>query len=570
MNFTNQSFFKKFAVMIILLTLFLFGNISIAASKTPQCLPPVQSVKVNEHVTIQASGGTGQYVWTAKEGNPSTGSGSEFTTSFSSIGRKQIVVKSGRKQTCIVNVFDANYSSSCDNNGTCSIKIIQPFKFSGRPRSSSSPVRPIDLNITTTIKDPLNFLQNGKVLTDGAIISAFKPILVADAGIPRTIESGGPSGSPDPGGPIGETEPSGPIGITEPGGPSGEWNETGGVYDTPPIDFSNQCGSKDFIPSLFASKKERGFILKMGVCAQSGNLSIEGFRCDKNVCYPPQNVLTANVKVEKTYNLKVKLIAEKGNYKDKGSEVLNFETPLIPIKISSQKKIAINSPPVNKISYKQNNSKSNSEFILSADGSYDSDKRPKSLTYNWSLLEKPSGSKAKIVDASSKDVILQPDVKGKYKVKLTISDGLDQTFNTIALDVSETSASTIQTPIDNKFSVLCNQGKICKAVLTQNSSVKINYELNASSTENTIISFYNVPKGITLKSDPPFLKPEQKMGKIIIFSSADILPGKYQSIVRFKQGSKFVEALIQIEIIQQSFPPFPPTVEILPPLSPDF
>jgi hypothetical protein len=565
------SFFKIAVITIfqaVFWGLFFLGNINIsdAAESKLQCLPPVQSVKINEPVTIKVSGGSGVYQWSVKEGNPSSGSGAEFTTSFNSLGRKNILVKGGGKVTCVVNVFDANYNYSCNDNGTCSIKIIQPFKLG--PYTGKSPVRPIDLDFTVTIKDSFNLVQDGRILTDGSLISSKKPILLADA-LPRTTEPGGPSGGTGPAGPIGKEEPAGPIGVTEPGGPSGEWNETGGVYDTPPVDFSDKCGSQDFIPTLYAAKKERGFVLKMGVCAKPGDLVIEGFKCSKSgnrfICNPPStNQLTSQVKIERTYNIQVKLIAEKGN-KNKSSEVLNFSTPLIPVKISAQKKIAINSSPVPKISSKQNDLKDG--YILSADASFDPDRRPKPLSYNWSVIEKPPGSNAIVNNPYSKIAVLKPDIKGKYKVKLTASDGLDDISSIILLDAGGASIiqPTTSLPVSNdKLSVLCNFGKICKTTLTQNGSAQINYNISSGSEDNTIISFYNIPQGITLTSKPSFLKPGQKSGQIIVSASNSTLPGKYTSIVRFRQGSKFIELPIEIEVINTRFPPLPPTVEILP------
>lgn len=562
MNRLNKKLSKFFIGISVLIILAYFHKAELKSANL-QCSPEIQSAKVNEKVTIKALGGSGKYEWTAKEGNPSVGSGVEFTTSFSSIGKKKVFLKSGGKIiSCLVNVFDVNYTHSCGNNGTCSIKIIQPFKLMGE----SSPIRPIDLDITATIKNSINLWQDGKILTDGHLVSAVKPIY-ADA---RTTEPGGPSGSPGEAGPEGETEPGGPIGVTEPAGPSGEWNETGGVYDTPPIDFSDKCGAKDFTPTLFASKKEKGFILKMGVCAKPGNLSIQGVSCQNNTCYLPKNLLSTNIKIEKTYYLQVKLFAEKSGGAQKGSEVLNFQTPLIPVKISTQKKVVINRPPEPEVSLADSSSIKVNQNIKLSSLSKDPDLRPnKSLEQKWLILKKPQGSQAQISKQDSSSAYFIPDKPGKYEVALLVNDGLDVAKKVITLDVASSQNTFGSAPIKQQLSLKCNgSSDSCYVKMSANAQKTIS--ITPESQDNTnIVNFklFNIPKGINASLSSNSTNINQPV--TLTIKTSYLPSGTYSFVIQASQGAKVKEQFIYVNIVEPSYK-IPPEVEILPPLPPGF
>lgn len=71
------------------------------------CAPGTQSIYVNQPATFAAVGGTGTYSWNATGGSPATGAGTSFSTQYSSVGQKSVVVTSGDKQaTCVVMVQD--------------------------------------------------------------------------------------------------------------------------------------------------------------------------------------------------------------------------------------------------------------------------------------------------------------------------------------------------------------------------------------------------------------------------------------------------------------------------------
>lgn len=69
------------------------------------CSPAFQSAATGQQAEISATGGSGSYTWSAPGGTPSTGSGSDFSTSYSVSGIKRVVVASaGKYVTCTVNV----------------------------------------------------------------------------------------------------------------------------------------------------------------------------------------------------------------------------------------------------------------------------------------------------------------------------------------------------------------------------------------------------------------------------------------------------------------------------------
>ncbi|OGM57247.1 hypothetical protein A3A50_00530 [Candidatus Woesebacteria bacterium RIFCSPLOWO2_01_FULL_38_20] len=72
------------------------------------CSPAFQTININQATTLFASGGQSPYTWSVSPtGNPSFGTGSSFTTSFSSTGLKIVSVSSSDGQTsgCQISVL---------------------------------------------------------------------------------------------------------------------------------------------------------------------------------------------------------------------------------------------------------------------------------------------------------------------------------------------------------------------------------------------------------------------------------------------------------------------------------
>jgi hypothetical protein len=58
------------------------------------------------------------------------------------------------------------------------------------------------------------------------------------------------------------------------------------------------------------------------------------------------------------------------------------------------------------------------------DGTLSSDSGGANLDYRWALIYAPRGSQAIIISSSDPQASFEADVAGKYKVKLTVNNGL--------------------------------------------------------------------------------------------------------------------------------------------------
>jgi hypothetical protein len=71
--------------------------------EAPSCSPSTQNAIVGQTVNFSATGGNGSFSWSAPNGNPVTGSGSAFHTSYSTAGTRTVTVTSnGLTDQCIV------------------------------------------------------------------------------------------------------------------------------------------------------------------------------------------------------------------------------------------------------------------------------------------------------------------------------------------------------------------------------------------------------------------------------------------------------------------------------------
>lgn len=112
-------------------------TVNVVSSQALACAPTSQSTQVNQNVTLNASGGTGTYQWSGG-GTPANGSGSSFTTRFSSRGAKSVGVSSGSGiDICTVNVSGAG-------NDEEPIPPPIPPPPSSTPTPTPSPSPPID------------------------------------------------------------------------------------------------------------------------------------------------------------------------------------------------------------------------------------------------------------------------------------------------------------------------------------------------------------------------------------------------------------------------------------------
>ena len=86
--------------------------------------------------------------------------------------------------------------------------------------------------------------------------------------------------------------------------------------------------------------------------------------------------------------------------------------------------------------------------VVRLDGSSSYDLDGDSISYRWTFLLKPSGSKATLLQSSSVQPEFTPDVEGRYKFKLVVSDGK---IDSLAAEVSviATAGSENAVPIAN-------------------------------------------------------------------------------------------------------------------------
>lgn len=90
------------------------------------CAPPDQTVNVGVMATMNATGGTGTYSWSAPGGSTAAGVGSTFSTSYASSGSYVVTVGSGAQTaTCRVSVPQPPVNSCAGTNASI-LDLIQP------------------------------------------------------------------------------------------------------------------------------------------------------------------------------------------------------------------------------------------------------------------------------------------------------------------------------------------------------------------------------------------------------------------------------------------------------------
>lgn len=97
------------------------------------CSPSSQQVNINQTAAFSATGGSGSYQWSALNSNQSSGSGSNFSTSYASPGLKTVTVSSGGQTvSCGVTVVSNPQTLICSANKTnTDINVPVVFTVSG-------------------------------------------------------------------------------------------------------------------------------------------------------------------------------------------------------------------------------------------------------------------------------------------------------------------------------------------------------------------------------------------------------------------------------------------------------
>lgn len=86
-----------------------FGSVASAQVADLVCTPATQNVTLGGTATVNATGGTGSYTWSAPELDVTNPTGSGFIANYATTGTKTITVMSGNDTaTCTVHVLAAS------------------------------------------------------------------------------------------------------------------------------------------------------------------------------------------------------------------------------------------------------------------------------------------------------------------------------------------------------------------------------------------------------------------------------------------------------------------------------
>ncbi len=102
--------------------------------QTLTCNPQSQSGNVWSNMNFSATGGNGSYNWYASDGNPTSGTGSNFSTQYSSSGFRTVIVTSnGQTATCnvTINQQPQNNLACIPQNQTANVNDLVSFSATG-------------------------------------------------------------------------------------------------------------------------------------------------------------------------------------------------------------------------------------------------------------------------------------------------------------------------------------------------------------------------------------------------------------------------------------------------------
>ncbi len=116
-------------VTAFVLVAFGVGSLVSSAQTYPAltCSVSPSSVRMNEAVTLTATGGTGTYSWSGAVANATTTTSSQFTVSYPNSGNYTVMVNSGTQgANCFVTVTNSSNSSSGSNSSSSSNLMCLP------------------------------------------------------------------------------------------------------------------------------------------------------------------------------------------------------------------------------------------------------------------------------------------------------------------------------------------------------------------------------------------------------------------------------------------------------------
>jgi len=91
--------------------------------------------------------------------------------------------------------------------------------------------------------------------------------------------------------------------------------------------------------------------------------------------------------------------------------------------------------------------------VVTLDGTASTDADGDDLTFTWEITSAPAGSTATLDDANSTTPSLTPDLTGIYTFSLTVSDGAEESSDTLTLWVCEAWLDMLPVPVDKDSSV---------------------------------------------------------------------------------------------------------------------
>jgi len=132
-------------------------------------------------------------------------------------------------------------------------------------------------------------------------------------------------------------------------------------------------------------------------------------------------------------------------------------------------------------------------FYLDGSRSYDADDDP--LTYKWSLISKPDGSKGDLIGSDKLAAILKADVMGIYTIKLVVNDGVsDSKPDTVMVTVGETgiNESSLQglaiypNPANDRFYISSDRLKGMVTIEILDASGRVLFKQESDTKQNPI------------------------------------------------------------------------------------
>ena len=122
-----------------------------------------------------------------------------------------------------------------------------------------------------------------------------------------------------------------------------------------------------------------------------------------------------------------------------GKRAQSFPAPAVDTTYMATFRSGFNTPPVANAG-PDRSATLGETAVLNGTGSNDPD--GDALTYSWSIVSRPGGSKAVLAGADTQEPKLTPDVAGTYEVSLQVSDGIETATDEVLVQANEVKSSS--------------------------------------------------------------------------------------------------------------------------------